>query len=507
MKRTLTNNTPKYIGKRVKICGWVNTVRSHGKILFIDLRDSKGILQLVFHPSADHPKGGTPQNKNVYPVRDQGVSEEAQTKQTSNGVYKLVKKIRPEWVIEVIGKVSKRPAKMINSKIETGKIEILAENLKILSKSKTLPFSIDGDGYEIDEEKRMKYRYLDLRRERMKKNLITRDKVVQFMRDYLHKEDFIEIKTPILSKSTPEGARDYLVPSRLHPGKFFALPQSPQQYKQLLMVAGFEKYFQIAPCFRDEASRADRSPGEFYQLDIEMSFINQEDILALTENLFTSLVKKLFPECKITKIPWPRLTYDETMKKYGVDSPDLRKNKKDKKELAFCWIIDFPLFQKQTKEDFFHGAGKKLAPSHHMFTAPKEEDIKLLDKNPLKVKSEQHDLVLNGVEIGGGSIRIHDPKIQEKIFDLIGFSKKQKSQFSHLLSAFEYGVPPHGGIAPGIDRLVRILLGEDSIREIIAFPLTGDSRDLMTDAPNEVEPKQLKELHIKSTRLKAKKIE
>lgn len=466
MKRIYSNETIKYINKKVRVCGWVNSVRSHGKIIFIDLRDRSGILQLV----------AIPKNEKV---------------------YKIVKEIRPEWVIEILGEVNRRPKNMENSKIETGKIEVLIEELKILSKAKTLPFSIEGDGYEIDEEKRMKYRYLDLRRERMRNNMIIRDKITQFIGDYLHKEGFVEIKTPILSKSTPEGARDFLVPSRLHPGKFFALPQSPQQYKQLLMVAGFEKYFQIAPCFRDEAARADRSPGEFYQLDIEMSFIDQKELLSLTEDLFTKLVKKLFPDRKITKIPWPRLTYEETMKKYGTDSPDLRRNKKDKKELAFCWILDFPLFQKQTKEDFFHGAGKKLAPSHHMFTAPKEKDIKLLDKDPLKVKSYQHDLVLNGVEIGGGSIRIHDSKIQEKIFDLIDFSKKQKEQFSHLLSAFEYGVPPHGGIAPGIDRLVRILLSEDNIREVTAFPVTGDGKDLMMDAPSEVSNEQLKELKIK----------
>lgn len=465
MKRILNKETIGYINKKVKVSGWVNSVRLHGKIVFIDLRDRSGLLQLVV----------TPKDKD----------------------YTIAKTVKPEWVISAEGKVLKRPPKMVNPKVETGKIEVLAESLEVLSQAKTLPFSIEGDGYEIDEEKRMKYRYLDLRRKRMKNNLIARNKIISFIREYLNQEEFTEITTPLLSKSTPEGARDYLVPSRLHPGKFFALPQSPQQYKQLLMVAGFERYFQIAPCFRDEAARADRSPGEFYQLDMEMSFVKQEDILSLTENLFINLVKKLFPNLKIAKIPWSRLTYDDAMKKYGTDSPDLRKNKKDKEELAFCWVIDFPLFQKQTKDDFFHGAGKSLAPSHHMFTAPKKEDIKLLDKDPLKVKSYQHDLVLNGVEIGGGSIRIHDSKVQEKIFELIGFTKKQKEQFSHLLTAFEYGVPPHGGIAPGLDRLTRILLGEDNIREIIAFPLTGDGRDLMMGAPSEVSDKQLKELGIK----------
>lgn len=467
MKRIFINETIKHIDEKVRICGWVDSRRDHGKIIFIDLRDKTGLAQIVFADNLDKE------------------------------IYKLSETLRPEWTIEVIGTVKQRPEKMRNEKIETGKIEIKAEKLKVYSQAKTLPFPIKTDGYEIDEEKRLKYRYLDLRRNRMRKNLIARNEIIRFIREYLRKEGFVEITTPLLSKSTPEGARDYLVPSRIHPGKFFALPQSPQQYKQLLMVAGIERYFQIAPCFRDEAARADRSPGEFYQLDLEMSFVIQEDILSLSEDLFTSLVKKLFPNHNITKIPWPRLTYDESMKKYGNDKPDLRKNKKDKKELAFCWILDFPLFAKQTKEDFFYGAGKKLAPSHHMFTAPKEEDIKLLDKDPLKAKSYQHDLVLNGVEIGGGSIRIHDPKIQEKIFELIGFSKKQKEQFSHLLSAFQYGVPPHGGIAPGIDRLVRILLGEDNIREVIAFPMTGDTKDLMMGAPSEVSEEQLKELYIK----------
>jgi aspartyl-tRNA synthetase len=466
MKRILVSETIEYIDKNVKVCGWINVIRSHGKIIFTDLRDKSGILQLVFIPK-------------------------------EKSLYKLAQKLKLEWVIEVEGQVKKRPKEMQNPKIETGKIEVLVEKLKILSKAKTSPFEINTDTKNVNEELRLKYRYLDLRTERMKKNLIFRYKIIKYIRDFLDKKDFIEINTPILTKSTPEGARDFLIPSRLHSGKFYALPQSAQQYKQLLMVAGFEKYFQIAPCFRDEAARADRSPGEFYQLDLEMSFITQENILELIEELFTNLITELFPDKKITKIPWPRLTYDESMKKYGNDKPDLRKDKKDKKELAFCWVLDFPLFTKQTKEDFFHGAGKKLAPTHHMFTAPKEEDIKLLDKEPLKAKSHQHDLVLNGIEVGGGSMRISDLKIQEKIFELIGFNQEQKKQFSHLLTAFEYGVPPHGGIALGIERLTRIFLEEDNVREVIAFPMNSEARDLMMDTPTKISKEQLKELRLK----------
>ena len=465
MKRILIKQTINHVNEKKLVAGWVNNSRAHGKVLFIDLRDSSGLLQVVF----------STENKSLY--------EQAQ-------------KIRPEWVIAVQGKINQRPKGMQNPKIETGIVEMEAESLEILSQAETLPFNIDDDGYQINEEKRLTYRYLDLRRERMKKNLIKRNEIIYFIREYLKKENFIEIQTPLLSKSTPEGARDYLVPSRLQPGKFFALPQSPQQYKQLLMIAGFEKYFQIAPCFRDEAARADRSPGEFYQLDVEMSFVEQDDILNLVENLFISLVKTLFPEKTIKNIPFPRIDYQKAIEKYKSDKPDLRNNKNNFNELAFCWIVNFPLFQKQTKDDFFHGAGEKLAPCHHMFTAPKKEDVKLLDKDPLKVRSYQHDLVLNGVEIGGGSIRIHDFKIQEKIFNLIGFTEKQKKQFSHLLTAFKYGVPPHGGIAPGLDRLIRILLSENNIRESIAFPLSGDARDLMINAPAEVEEKQLKELGL-----------
>ena len=320
-------------------------------------------------------------------------------------------------------------------------------------------------------------------------------------RNWLFERDFVEIETPILTKTTPEGARDFIVPSRLQPGKFYALPQSPQQYKQLLMVAGFERYFQIARCFRDEDPRADRAYGEFTQLDIEMSFVTQDDILALIEEMFTEMIKKLFPNKKFTKEPWPRISHREAVEKYGSDKPDLRKDKNDPDELAFAWIVDFPLFSEQTKEDFFYGSGKsKWAPSHHMFTAPRPEDIPLLDKEPGCVRGLQHDLVLNGFEVGGGSIRIHQPEIQEKVFDLIGFTEEQKHQFDHMLTAFKYGVPPHGGIAPGIDRLLMVILGQPSLREVIAFPMSSNGTTSVLDAPSEATEEQLRELGIKVIR-------
>jgi len=368
--------------------------------------------------------------------------------------------------------------------------KILAESLKVLSRAKTLPFPIDTEGYEISEEKRLKYRYLDLRRERLQRNLKMRQKVIQFMRDFLQKRDFVEVETPILTKSTPEGARDFLVPSRLYPGKFYALPQSPQQYKQLLQVAGIERYFQIARCLRDEDPRADRQP-EFTQLDIEMSFVEQEDILKLIEELFIKLIKKLFPEKKIKKIPFPRITYKEAMEKYKTDKPDIRKNKESKNELAFLWVIDFPMFEWKETE-------KRWDAMHHPFTRPQTEDIEEIKKNPEKILAFQYDLVLNGYEIGGGSLRSYKPEILEAVFEVMGHTKKEiREKFGHLFEAFEYGVPPHGGIAPGIDRFLAVVLNEPNIREVIAFPKTGDFRDLMMNVPDKVSKEQLKELNIK----------
>jgi len=466
MERILNRETVKHINNRVKVYGWVNTYRSHGKIIFIDLRDRSGILQLVFNS----------ENKSLY--------ESAQ-------------ELRPEWVIAVEGTIKERPKGMQNPKIETGKVELEAENLEILSRAKTLPFTIDTPGYEINEEKRLKYRYLDLRRKRIQKNLKVRHKIIQFMRDFLVKEDFVEVETPILTKSTPEGARDFLVPSRLEAGKFYALPQSPQQYKQLLMVSGFEMYFQIARCFRDEDPRADRQ-AEFTQLDLEMSFINQNDILNLIEKLYIELVRKLFPEKRILKIPFPKITYKTAMEKYQTDKPDLRQNKENINELAFCFIVDFPMFEWKKDE-------KRWDAVHHPFTRPQNENIKEIKKNPEKILAHQYDFVLNGYEIGGGSLRIYKPEVLEAVFEVMGHKKQDlKKKFGHLLEAFEYGVPPHGGIAPGIDRFAAVILGESNIREVIAFPKTGDNRDLMMDVPSDVSEEQLRELHVKLSKTKRK---
>lgn len=460
MKKYFIDEIINHVSQEVELYGWVDSKRDHKKIIFIDLRDRTGIVQVV---------GG----EDFKPL----VSED---------------------VVYIKGLVKERPKNLINPKIKTGKIEIEAKELKIISKSKPLPIPINTDGLEIDEELRLKYRYLDIRRRRMIKNLEYRSKVTTFIRNFLTQKKFIEIETPILTKTTPEGARDFLVPSRLQKGNFYALPQSPQQYKQLLMVAGVERYFQIARCFRDEDPRKDRAYGEFTQLDLEMSFVEQNDILNLAEELFSNMVKEIFPEKQIMSSPWPRISHKDAVSKYNSDRPDLRKNKSDKNELAFAWIIDFPLFKEQSKEDFFYGSGKaKFAPSHHMFTSPHPEDIPLLDKDPLSVRGLQHDLVLNGFEVGGGSIRIHDSQIQQKVFDLIGFTDEQKKQFNHMLEAFTYGVPPHGGIAPGIDRLLMAILGEPSVRETIAYPASSGGKIAVMDAPSKAEDGQLKELGIK----------
>lgn len=459
MQRTEIIQIKDLIGETVDLYGWVHTRRDHGKLIFIDIRDRSGFAQVVF----------TPGNKEI---------------------HELASQLRSEWVIHLKGKVNARPEKMVNADIPTGKVEIEPVELEILNKSETPPFPIDTDGKEIGEEHRMKYRYLDLRRDRMVKNMTMRHRLIKFIRDYLDKEKFLEIETPILTKSTPEGARDYVVPSRLYPGSFFALPQSPQQYKQLLMVAGLERYFQIARCFRDEDTRGDRQP-EFTQLDLEMSFVEREDVMRLNEELLISIVKELYPDKKIQEIPFPRLSYAEAMEKYGTDRPDVRTDKDDPSVLAFCWVIDFPFFEKTDDGWTF---------THNPFSAAKPEHAQdlLTGTNIGQILTSQYDVVLNGSEIGGGSIRNHTPEGLKAVFKIMGFSEERIAQnFGHMLEALSFGAPPHGGIAWGLDRLVTLLNGEPNIREVIAFPKTGDARDLLMQSPSELEPKQLKELRIK----------
>jgi len=447
--------------------GWVHSRRDHGKLIFIDLRDRSGILQIVFPPELSASAG----------------------------------ELRSEWVISIEGTINKRPEGMINKNIPFGTIELKAEKLEILNKAETPPFAVDTDGYELNEERRMKYRYLDIRRERMKNNLILRHKVVQFIRNFLSEKEFIEIETPILTKSTPEGARDYVVPSRISHGNFYALPQSPQQYKQLLMVAGMEKYFQIARCFRDEDSRGDRQP-EFTQLDLEMSFPTQEDILGIIEELYIAMVKKVSPEKHISQIPFPRLTYKEVMEKYHSDKPDLRSARGGsalggKDELAFAFINDFPAFEWKESEKRWDAVHHPFTKTQNIENLEEKEFIKKLKKNPDKFLAHQYDVVCNGYEIGGGSIREHNPQILEAVFEIMGNKKEDiKEKFGHILEAFKYGVPPHGGIAMGIDRFAMILANEPSIREVIAFPKTGDGRDLMMNAPSAIDNQQLKELGL-----------
>jgi aspartyl-tRNA synthetase len=460
--RFLIKDAIKHIGEKVKVAGWVDTRRAHGKILFIDLRDVSSALQVVFVPS----------NKEV---------------------YELAQTLRPEWVVEIEGQIVKRPENMVNPKIESGQVELSVDSLKILSQSETLPLSIEGPGYDIGEETRMKYRYLDLRRQRMKNNLAMRHKLIKFIRDFLDKEGFFEVETPILTKSTPEGARDYIVPSRQDSGKFYALPQSPQQYKQLLMVAGLERYFQMAKCLRDEDPRGDRQP-EFTQLDMEMSFVEREDVMDLTERLLISIAKTLYPQKKIQQIPFPRISYKEATEKYKTDRPDIRKDKSDPDLLAFCWVIDFPFFEKTEEGGWTF--------THNPFSAAKPEfrDDLMKKENIKNILTSQYDIVLNGFEIGGGSIRNHRPEALETVFEIMGYKKETiKENFGHMLEAFNYGAPPHGGIAWGVDRLISLLQNEPNIREVIAFPKTGDGRDFMMNAPSEISKKQLEELHIKVT--------
>ena len=455
--RILTKQITEYESQNVELAGWVDVRRAHGKILFLDLRDRSGVAQLVF----------TPGNKTLY--------EKAEL-------------LRPEWVIRVYGMVNRRPEGMQNANFQNGHHEVLVTELEVVSEALTPPFAIETDGYDVGEEIRMQYRYLDLRRKRLQKNLRVRANVLREFSSFLAGHDFVEVETPDLTRSTPEGARDDLVPSRLYPGQFYALPQSPQQYKQLLMVAGLERYFQMAKCFRDEDTRGDRQP-EFTQLDIEMSFIEESELMDLIQEMMTSMLAKYFPDKHFDRT-FTIVNYRDVMEQYKTDKPDLRKDKNNPHELAFLWVMHFPLFEYSKEE-------KRLVSTHHPFTAPETADIELLEKSPEKVMARAYDLVLNGYEVGGGSIRINNRELQERVFKALGLKKETyEAEFGHLLQAFDYGAPAHGGIAIGIDRLLAILLGEPNIREVIAFPKTGDGRDLMMQAPSEVSKEQLDELGI-----------
>jgi aspartyl-tRNA synthetase len=571
-----------HANQQVTLAGWVHRRRDHGGVIFLDLRDRYGIVQVTVNPNL------------------------------SQETLAAVANVRMEWVLQITGTVQKRPAGMENPKMQTGDVEVIAESIQVLNRAKTLPFLVSGENDLPDENTRLKYRYLDLRRERMTRNLILRHKVVKFMRDFLDKQNFIEIETPILFKATPEGARDYLVPSRIYPGQFYALPQSPQQLKQLLMVAGMDRYFQIARCFRDEDLRGDRQP-EFTQLDLEMSFVQREEVLGLVEQLYTELVPSVTPHKKLLSSPWPKFSYKEVVERYGTDKPDLRfgmelidvsdifaksdfrvfqsaieaegvikcivapdcaeysrkevdaltesakalgakglatlavsseglkgtaakfvkpeeaeavKSRVGAKEgdlilfaadqraivnkvlgglriifrdklkladpnmMAFAWVVDFPMFAWNEEE-------QKWDAEHHPFTMPQLDDLPKFETNPAEILSDAYDMVCNGYEMASGSIRIHRSDIQLKVFELLGLSGEEIEQkFGHMLEAFDYGAPPHGGMAPGIDRLVMLLADEPNIREVIAFPKNQTGRDVMADAPSEVETKQLKELHI-----------
>lgn len=460
MERIYIKDLKSHIGEEVIIKGWIDIRRDQGKLIFFDFRDITGKIQGVILPNAKE-------------------------------AHEVGSKVRSEWVVSVKGKVNQRPERAIQKDKQNGDIELEILAIQVLNEADTPPFDISGDGKDINEEVRLKYRYIDLRRERMQKNIQNRHKCIQFIREFYSQENFTEVETPYMTKSTPEGSRDYIIPSRLYQGKFYALPQSPQQYKQLLMASGLERYFQIARCFRDEDTRGDRQP-EFTQIDMEMSFVEQEDVMAINEKLIINLVKALYPEKEIQEIPFPRLSYKEAMEKYNSDKPDLRKDKENSNLLAFCWVIDFPFFEKTDQGGWTF--------THNPFSAPKTEYISDLmeNKNIEGIVAAQYDIVLNGYEIGGGGIRNHDPKALTKVFEVMGYSTERiEKNFGHMLKALASGTPPHGGLAFGFDRLMMLLQNEPNIREIIAFAKTGEGRDLMMESPSEVQPDQLKELGIK----------
>jgi len=471
--RTLIKNLQENIGKEVTINGWVDVRRDQGKLIFFDFRDYTGKIQAVILPN---------------------VSAELKS---------LAEKLRDEWVVAVTGKVNLRPEKNIKTNqagevAMNGNLELEILQIEILNEAETPAFNLNSDGKEINEEIRLEKKYLDLRRARIQNNLRMRSQVQNFLRQEFLARDFVEVETPLLTNPTPEGARSYVVPSRLWPGNFYALPQSPQQYKQLLMAGGLEKYFQFAKCLRDEDTRGDRQP-EFTQLDLEMSFTSEEEIRNLNEEILIKLIQKIFPEKKIQEIPFPVLTYQDAMQKYNSDRPDLRQDKSDSNLLAFAWVIDFPFFLQTNQTDNSETEGQWTF-SHNPFSRPKEKDLSDLynKKNIAEIQAQQFDIVLNGLEIGGGSIRNHLAQDLKIVLEILGYSEERiENNFGHMLRAFKSGTPPHGGIAWGFDRLMMILLNEPNIREVIAFPKTGEGKDLLMQAPAAITQKNLQELNLK----------
>ncbi len=466
MQRTYIKELAIKVGEEVLIKGWVDVRRDHGKLIFIDLRDMSGKIQMVALPN--HAEA-----------------------------HALANTVRPEWVVEVTGKINARPERMINKDEVNGTVEIEILSMAVLNEAETPAIDVRGDGKDVGEDARLKYRYLDLRRPRMQKNIRNRNKVMLLVRNILEKEGFCEVETPSLTVATAEGSRDFIVPSRLEPGTFYALPQSPQQYKQILMAAGFERYFQFARCYRDEDSRGDRQP-EFTQMDLEMSFATEEDVMAVNEKAIIEVVKTLYPHKKIQQIPFPKIPYAESMAKYGTDKPDIREDKNDPDLLAFAWIVDFPMFEKT--ED------GKWTFTHNPFSGTKAEcfDDLMNKKNIEKIVASQYDIALNGSEMGGGSVRNHKPEALKKVLEIMEYSEEKiEREYGHMLKALSAGTPPHGGIAWGLDRMIMILENEPNIREVIAFSKNGEGKDLMMNAPGKVSAEQLRDLRLEIKQKKA----
>ncbi len=463
MQRTLVLDTLKSVGQTVRLCGWVDSKRDHGKVTFIDLRDRTGKIQAV-------------------------------------GIKGKLSDLSTESVVELVGQVNQRPEKLVNPQLATGTVELFVESYTILNQAAELPIQVQGDGREVNEEVRLKYRYLDLRRERLQKIVRLRSKFYTALRQELDQKDFTEVETPMLTKSTKEGARDFIVPSRFNPGKFYALPQSPQQYKQLLMTAGVENYYQFARCIRDEDLRADRG-FEFTQLDLEMSFVTQEELMAHVEEIVKNAVKKVGG--KLQQEQFPVINYDDAIAKYGADKFDLRtEEEKQAGVLAFAWVVRFPFFKKVDKKDIAEVRDGKSGWTftHNPFSRPIDESLAdhLAGENIEQIITAQYDLVCNGYEAGGGSIRAHEPEVLKQTFKIMGYGDSEiEASIGHMLQAFKLGTPPHGGIALGLDRLVMLLAGENSLKETIAFPMNSTGHTSIMDAPSEVSQDQLKELGIK----------